>query len=163
MPRTSTFPAPRRGTRRLTPPVLLVLLLSACGSGSGSGSSGGEAARVTDYFLDRALAVETCAGMGGSEELRVEFGPTTACPTSGRRCCLASEPPAPCPGAPDRLCGAAGRFLVARRTILLPDECDAALEHELVHGLLFLAGDPDWRDHAHPAFRCAALQAGLDD
>jgi hypothetical protein len=60
------------------------------------------------------------------------------------------------------LCGTGGRFLSERGVILLPDECHVAFEHELIHALLFVNGVPDWRDHTHPAFTCAAPAAQFD-
>ena len=32
-----------------------------------------------------------------------------------------------------------------------------ALEHEMIHGLLYVNGISDWSDHTHPAFACAQL------
>ncbi len=84
--------------RRVLPLIVTALVVSACGgggggggSGSGSGFAGEDTATdtVTSYFLERVLAVESCTRMSGSENVRVEFAETRACPTSGWRCCLA--------------------------------------------------------------------------
>jgi CheY-like chemotaxis protein len=123
----------------------------------GCGSAGGEACDgepVMDRFADRARAVEACLGLTGSEHLAVRFEPTMACPESGRLCCLAADAPAPCSEDSAEVCGSAGRFRPSCQLIRLPDACDDALEHELVHGLRYVNGMANWKEHDQKLVVC---------
>ena len=110
--------------------------------------------RAMQRFAARLTALEACVGLHGTERLRVRFEPTAPCPTSGQRCCLATDKVMECSDGSGEACGAAGRFDPHCLLIRLPQECDTALEHEAIHGLLYLNGIGTWAEHTHPAFRC---------
>lgn len=107
--------------------VVVCLWLSACGCGPD-----GEDVRAV--YPERVQALEMCAG-GTVDDVSVVFVPTGKCPTSGRWCCFAGEAPQDCGDEFGSRCGRAGNFNTRCRVVTLPDECDAALEHELLHAL----------------------------
>ncbi len=109
---------------------------------------------VVDLYPERAAAVERCTGLTGADQIGVHFTPPSPCPTSGM-CCLASHGQFPCPAdyAPGRTCGAAGAYDEACAAIELPEGCDGALEHELIHGLLALHGI-EQHEHGNAVWRC---------
>ena len=119
--------------------VALATFVFACGGGDGKPS------RETRFARG-----EECANLAATMPL-VRFDPATECPTSGRRCCLASEPFKQCPQG-DALCGASGLYEQQTQTIVLPQGCDLAFEHESIHHLLFIdTGDVD-SSHSNPLF-----------
>ena len=117
--------------------LALATLLAACGGGGGKLS-----------LETRFERVASCTGLAAPFPL-VRFEPATECPTSGRRCCLASFEFRPCPQG---LCGAAGKYEQDTQTIVLPEGCDIGFEHESVHHLLFVeTGDAD-EGHQSPLY-----------
>ena len=120
--------------------VLLTWTLVGCGAGGPDGEI-----TAGERYPDRVAALAACLDSHGAEinahELQgvpVAFRPTAPCP-GGRWCCLASIPDRPCPWAPDLACGSAG-LTYPNGVILLPDECDDALEHELLHAIGYAEG-----------------------
>ena len=73
---------------------------------------------------------------------------------------MAADRAVECSDGSGQACGAAGRFDSHCLLIRLPHECDVALEHEAVHGLLYLNGIDSWAQHTHPAFRCDPESGG---
>lgn len=145
----------RRGsTRKLRLAGAGLLVLAALLVAQGARAECEDAQPATRQFAARLQALERCVGLQGTERLRVRFEPTAPCPTSGQRCCLAADKVMECSDGSGQACGAAGRFDSRCLLIRLPHECDVALEHEAIHGLLYLNGVGTWAEHTHPAFRC---------
>ena len=109
---------------------LLFLALSGCGCDPPEG-----AVDVRVAYPERVAALEACAGAAIEEPVWLVLAPAGPSPTSGRRCCLAEEPARDCGDGLGPRCGVAGHFETGCRVLTLPDECDDALEHELLHAL----------------------------
>ena len=120
--------------------VLLAWTLVGCGAGGPDGEiTAGE--RYPDRVAALAACLEAQGAQGTASELQnvpVATRGTRACP-GGRWCCLEAIPDRPCPWAPELACGAAG-LTYPNGVILLPDECDDALEHELLHAIGYAEG-----------------------
>lgn len=70
---------------------------------------------------------------------------------------LARVAPEPCATEPDRNClpgGLGGAYDHERRMVFLPQGNSRWLEHEAVHHLLYVNGDPRWREHDRPEWAC---------
>ncbi len=139
-------------TARLTCAALV--FFAALLAAQGAPADCEDAQPASGRFAARLQALERCVGLTGTQRLRVRFEPTAPCPTSGQRCCLAADKVMECSDGSGQACGAAGRFDSHCLLIRLPQECDVALEHEAIHGLLYLNGVATWAEHTHPAFRC---------
>ncbi len=148
------------GTRTVRLTCAAVLLFAAPLAAPEALAECENAQPATSRFAARLQALERCVGLTGTQRLRVRFEPTAPCPTSGQRCCLAADKVMECSDGSGQACGAAGRFDSRCLLIRLPQECDVALEHEAIHGLLYLNGVDTWAEHTHPAFRCDPEKGG---
>jgi len=102
-------------------------------------------------FAERYAEVQECTGLTAkAPKLRLKA--TTECPTSGVRCCLRGVKPFPCSWDTAEQCGVAGRY--KKNTIILPDECTLAFEHEAIHHLKKKNGLGVDREHLGPEWAC---------
>lgn len=104
--------------------------------------------RLPPEYRERYEAVEACLGVD-VQNPKISFKRTVPCPTSGLVRCMANYPAFQCG---DAMCGANASYSPTKGRINMADEYNVSVEHESVHHILFVTGDPDWRDHAHPAF-----------
>lgn len=105
--------------------------------------------RLPPEYRARYESVERCLGVDVKQP-RIEFQRTVPCPMSGLMRCMADYPFFSCSAG---LCGANGAFYPAAEPyIALADQYVVSMEHEGVHHILYMLGDPNYRNHAHPAF-----------
>lgn len=109
--------------------------------------------RLPPEYKARWETVEACMGASVPTP-SIEFDKTVACPTSGNKRCMKSYPFFQCG---DIWCGASGAYYPSTNTIWLADKYDLSFEHEAVHAVLYLTGDPGWRDHSRPAFAACGV------
>ena len=112
--------------RFLLLPLLVLFLCSVVSAGD-----------LPTPFQTRYLRVVQCMGIQKPPKPpSLRLRPTTACPTSQARCCLAGVNPYPCPYDRTTLCGDGGQYSTKKKRIKLPDECTDAFEHEVIHHVL---------------------------
>lgn len=142
---------------------ILLLGLVGCGAGGGdpelegrdAALSNAEGAGLLPGDLEATYAeVEQCTAISAPPP-SVVFTPTVECPSSGRRCCLASVEPIPCGADGNARCGTMGRYHEGSQTIELPDECADSAAHEMIHHLLRQAGRSDWEEHDGAEWACS--------
>lgn len=145
--------------------LVLILALTGCGGGGGSGGSNDtgtsnrallacqEAGQLPASFDAMYEEVMDCTGISAAPP-RVTFSPTTECPNSGLRRCIAGAEESACQNDPSKGCGLSGEYIADCGTINLPDEYHGAARHEMIHHLLFQAGRADWKSHDAPEWVC---------